>query len=117
MTKNILLTVGMIFICVLTQAQVKKQTVITTSFEVSGVCQMCKDRIEKAVDVKGVKTAEYDLHTHTLTLTYSTKHISEEDIHSLLNAVGHDTEKSMASDEEYKTVHHCCKYREDEHNH
>lgn len=88
------------------------QKVQTISFQVSGVCGMCEARIEKAVDVKGVKTADYDLDSHTLTLSYATKHISEEEIHTLLNEVGHDTEKSTASDEQYDSVHGCCKYRE-----
>ena len=89
------------------------QKVVETSFHVSGVCGMCEDRIEKAVDVKGVKQADYDLDTHTLSIAYNPKHISEDEIHQLLNAVGHDTEKSKATDEQYDTVHGCCKYRED----
>lgn len=89
------------------------QAPIETSFEVSSVCEMCTARIEKAVDVKGVKTAEYDLDTHLLSIVYSPKHITEDEIHALLNAVGHDTEKSKASDEEYNSVHGCCKYRSD----
>ena len=28
---------------------------ITTSFKVSGACSMCKERIEKAAKIKGVK--------------------------------------------------------------
>lgn len=75
---------------------------------------MCEARIEKAVDVKGVKTADYDLDTHTLSIVFRADKISEEEIHKLLNAVGHDTEKSKASDEEYDQIHHCCKYREHE---
>ncbi|NND95615.1 MAG: heavy-metal-associated domain-containing protein [Flavobacteriales bacterium] len=90
------------------------QKAIETSFSVSGVCQMCEKRIEGAVDVKGVKTADYDLNSQTLTLVYNPKHISEDKIHLLLNEVGHDTEKSKATDEQYNSVHQCCKYREDE---
>jgi len=69
------------------------------------------------MDVKGVKTAEYDLDSHMLSVTYTTKHISEETIHQLLNEAGHDTEKMTASDAQYDTVHGCCKYRDHEHNH
>ncbi len=89
------------------------QKVIETSFNVSGVCEMCEARIEKAVDVKGVKSADYDLETHLLSIAYSPKRISEEKIHGLLNMAGHDTERSQALDEQYEAVHGCCKYRED----
>jgi len=89
------------------------QKPIETQFEVSGVCGMCEDRIESALDVKGIKMADYDLDSHQLSLVYNPKHISEEEIHQLLNAAGHDTEKSKASDAQYDTVHDCCKYRED----
>jgi copper chaperone CopZ len=95
-------------------SEVKAQKTVETSFQVSGICEMCKARIEKAVDVKGVKSADYDLDTHTLTLAYSSKIISESDIHQLLNEVGHDTEKSTCSEEQYDRVHGCCKYREHE---
>lgn len=95
-------------------SEVKAQNSIETSFRVSGICEMCKARIEKAVDVKGVKSANYDLDTHTLTIAYSSRTISESDIHLLLNEVGHDTEKSTCSDEQYDRVHGCCKYREHE---
>lgn len=90
------------------------QKTIETSFEVKGICGMCEDRIEKAVDVKGIKMADYDLDSHILTIVYNSEKITEDQIHSLLNAVGHDTEKSVATDEQYDTVHGCCKYREHE---
>jgi copper chaperone CopZ len=93
-------------------AQQKKTQ--TTSFSVGGVCEMCKARIERAVDVKGVKSASYDLTTHQLQITYQPAKITEEKIHQLLNEAGHDTSKSKATDEQYDKVHGCCKYREHE---
>ena len=95
-------------------AEVQAQKTVETSFEVSGVCGMCEDRIETALDVKGVKMADYDLDSHTLTIAYNPKKITEDKVHALLNAVGHDTEKSKATDEQYDTVHACCKYRKHE---
>ena len=82
------------------------------SIHVDGVCGMCKTRIENALDVKGVKMAEWTAANHTCKVAYRTDKITEEEIHQLLNAVGHDTETSKASDEEYLQVHTCCKYRE-----
>lgn len=85
---------------------------VTVEFFVDGTCDMCEERIEKALDVKGVLYADYELDEHKLEVTYKPHKISEEKIHKLLNAVGHDTEKSKASDAEYNAIHHCCKYRD-----
>jgi periplasmic mercuric ion binding protein len=92
-------------------AEAFAQKTVETSFKVDGICQMCEARIEKAVDVKGVKSADYDLDSHTLTIAYSPKQITEDQIHHILNEVGHDTEKSTCSDEQYDRLHGCCKYR------
>lgn len=110
--KNSIKTIA--FACLIfASSNLQAQKNIETSFEVSGVCGMCEDRIEKAVDVKGVKMADYDVDSHILSIAYNSDKITEEEIHALLNEVGHDTEKSKATDEQYETVHSCCKYRED----
>lgn len=81
-------------------------------FQVSGVCGMCEARIEKALDVPGIVSAEWDQKTQKATVAYKTKVISEDQIHQLVAAVGHDTEKYKATDEVYQNLHGCCKYRE-----
>lgn len=96
----------------LSSIDTQAQNVETLKFEVGGVCEMCKARIEKALDVKGVKTAEYNLEKHECTVVYSTKKITEDQIHQLIADVGHDTCKIKATDEAYGKVHECCKYRE-----
>lgn len=96
-------------------AQEKKT--LTTSFWVGGVCEMCTARIERAVDVKGVRYAKYDVETHTLEITYLPAKISLDKIHQLLNEAGHDTEASKATTEQYNSIHDCCHYREHEENH
>lgn len=82
------------------------------TFEVSGVCGMCEERIESALDVKGVVMADWDMETKQLRVVFNPKVISEADLHGLLNAVGHDTEKSEATAEQYEGLHGCCKYRD-----
>lgn len=93
-------------------ANAQDKKVITTKFWVAGVCGMCETAIEKTMDTKGVVTADYDLTTNTLTVTYNSKKVTEESLHRLLNEAGYDTEKSTCSDEQYKRVHGCCQYRE-----
>ena len=94
------------------RAQASAKEVKTISFQVSGVCGMCEERIENALDVSGVKKADYNVDTHQVEVIYRTDKISEDELHALLNEAGHDTEKSKATDEQYDNVHACCKYRE-----
>ena len=101
-----------------------QKNIVVDTLWVNGLCGMCEERIEKAMDTKGVITADYDHHTKLLALVYNKKKISEDKIHALINAVGHDTEKSKAPDDVYASIHGCCKYREpgstgcgDDHNH
>lgn len=109
--KNYILALGLIVGAQSMQAQ-KANNKITTSFWVAAACSMCEATIEKALDTKGIVTADFVLATHQLTVTYNSKKISEDEIHRLLNEVGYDTEKSNCSDEQYSRVHGCCRYRE-----
>jgi len=85
---------------------------LTTQFRVEGVCGMCEERIEAVLDVPGVVVADWDLASKELHVVYKPKKISEEQLHLLLNSVGHDTSKRRASDDQYAGIHSCCRYRE-----
>lgn len=85
------------------------------SFEVDGVCMMCKDRIEKAcIKTKGVKSAIWNVETHELKLIYNEGKTSLDDIKKNIVAVGHDLKDMKATDEAYNSVHPCCKYRDED---
>lgn len=110
--KNIFLTLLIAFMSMSMLAQ--KSKTVTTSFWVAGICGMCEEAIEKAMDVTGVITADYSLATNNLTVTYKPSKLSEDQLHKLLNAVGYDTEKSTCTEAQYNLVHDCCRYREQE---
>ncbi len=91
-----------------------EQKVVETKFWVDGVCEMCKDRIESAVmRTKGVKLANWDVKSHELTVVYKASKVSEEELHTAVNMVGHDTKKQKAEDEVYDKIHPCCHYRDE----
>lgn len=92
----------------------QSENIKTIKFKVDGVCGMCKDRIETAADIKGVKYVNWSIETHVCEVTYRTDKVKEEDIIKAITAVGHDTEKLKATDEAYSKVHGCCKYRSEE---
>lgn len=109
--KSILILTAMLFVSSISFSQKK---VIETSLKVDGVCGMCKERIEAALDTVGVKYAEWDLDTKILKIAYKTDKYTIEDISNILAQVGHDTETIKATDEAYSMVDACCKYRDPE---
>ena len=81
-----------------------------TSFLVNGKCEMCEERIEKALDIKGVNFASWNVETKMCNVTFNQKKITEKEIHKILAEVGHDTPLCKASDEAYNGLHRCCHY-------
>ena len=107
MNLNILLS--LLFLFSFKSISQTKSTVII----VDGVCMMCENRIEKqAIDIKGIKLADWNLENRTLKLVYNEKHISINEIHKFIASIGHDTKKETASDEAYALLDPCCKYRD-----
>jgi periplasmic mercuric ion binding protein len=85
-----------------------KQT--TESFKVWGNCDMCKDRIEKAVKEEGATSASWDDKTKMLTVTFDPSKTNVDKLDKKLASVGHDTEKYKADDKVYAALPGCCKY-------
>ncbi|GAA4240784.1 cation transporter [Winogradskyella psychrotolerans] len=85
------------------------------SIEVDGVCGMCKERIEKAaIRTKGVKSAVWSVDTHELKLIFDERKTDLKTISKKVASVGHDTKEIKATEEEYNSIHPCCKYRDEE---
>ncbi|MEI6755132.1 MAG: heavy-metal-associated domain-containing protein [Paludibacter sp.] len=83
----------------------------TESIKVSGNCESCKARIEKAAKVDGVTKADWSTKTKVLTLVYDPAKVKSDDVQKKLAAVGHDTPKYKATDKAYNALPGCCKYR------
>lgn len=82
----------------------------TENIKVYGNCGMCKERIEKALDLKGVQSANWDAKSGVLEVKYNTKKITREEIEKAISAAGHDTERFKADQKVYQQLHHCCQY-------
>lgn len=89
----------------------------TASFHVDGVCKMCKDRIENAALVKGVKMAEWDVETGMLRVVYRPKKVSLQKIHRSVAEAGHETSEVAADPEAYSKLPDCCRYKDGVHKH
>jgi copper chaperone CopZ len=86
----------------------------TTSFTVYGSCGMCQERIEKALDRKGIQKVYYNLEEQKIFITYQSDKFSEEQLHNIIAMVGHDTDKVKADDLVYQNLPGCCHYRKEE---
>jgi len=80
-------------------------------FKVSGNCDMCKTRIEKAANsVVGVNSAVWDVDTKEIHVSFNHDKTSLDEIHKAIANAGHDTEKETATQEAYDNLPPCCQY-------
>lgn len=94
-------------------AQEKKSKIDTAKFEVKGVCNMCKERIENAALIKGVKWVEWDKATDTLTVIYRVDKLDIQKVHNSVAESGHTTEKVECNLDAYNKLPACCAYMGD----
>lgn len=111
---SILSLVAVFFISSCSSSKQSTEAGLTTaSFKVTGVCDMCKRRIETAAyAIGGVKKADWNSDTQLLTVSYNSSKASSETIQTRVAAAGHDTEKTKADDKAYGKLPDCCKYRD-----
>ena len=82
------------------------------TFLVSGVCDMCKNRIDiGTVKIKGVKYANWDLVSNNLSIIYNSNKINLDSIQKQIAALGHDTGKHKAPEKVYNSLPECCFYK------
>lgn len=86
-------------------------------FHVDGVCDQCKERIENAAYIKGVKQCEWNKESQILTVTFNPAKIELIQIHKNIAEAGHSTDKVEASDEVYHKLPKCCAYKDGIHVH
>jgi len=82
------------------------------TLKVSGVCNMCKHRIETAVKaLPGIWSAEWNVNSSTLYVTYDRTKVNPGKIENAVAAVGHDTQHHKTSDLAYAQLPDCCHYQ------
>lgn len=104
-----------IIICISVLFSVKLQAqVVTSTVAVKGNCGECKERIENAADIKGVKTSAWDEKTQVITVTYDSKKVTLEQIEKAIAGSGHETGHEKADLKAYNGLPACCKYQDGE---
>lgn len=109
--KNLFIAITMFLVAFSSQAQEKKNKNAKYTFEVNGNCDQCKKRIEKAAySVAGVKSADWSIDNHQLSLILNEEKSSALNVKNAIAKVGHDTDEVKATDEVYNNLHSCCLY-------
>jgi hypothetical protein len=90
----------------------QESTVKEAEIKVFGNCASCKNRIEKSLKIKEVKSARWDKQSKMLSITYLSPAITLDSLQQRIAAVGHDTEKYLAADSVYNELPSCCLYRD-----
>lgn len=109
--RYLIYTLSLLALPLLTQAQDEKNKVETAEFEVKGVCGMCKERIENAALIPGVKQVTWDKESGMLTAIYKPSKVTELEIHQAIAEFGHDTSQVPADSTAYEKLPMCCAYR------
>ncbi|MCL7988981.1 DUF3347 domain-containing protein [Sphingobacterium sp. lm-10] len=82
----------------------------TEIVKVNGNCEMCKETIEKAGNIKNVSNVVWNGQENKATLSYDTEKTSSDDILKQIALAGYDNAKFRAPDEVYASLHECCQY-------
>lgn len=105
--KNILVIIALLFIGNgFSQEQKKTETIeIATSAE----CGTCKKTLEDKLNyTKGIRYAELDVATKKLTVSYTAKKISADEIRKIISDTGYDADNVSANTSSQKALPKCC---------
>jgi membrane fusion protein, copper/silver efflux system len=95
-----------------TTGQAGKQMMQHEMFTVSGNCNLCKERIEKAAkSINGVKSATWDSKARKIHVEFDSMKTDLKTIQKTIAKAGHDTEKYKADDKTYESLPACCHYK------
>lgn len=91
------------------QQKSNKKAIVTETMLVYGDCISCKEKIENAAKIRGVKAAEWTLSDITLTVTYDSSKTCLADINkAIVAATGYKTSFSSSDCETQKKSSACC---------
>ncbi|MBC5839656.1 DUF3347 domain-containing protein [Flavobacterium muglaense] len=90
------------------EAQIKNAK--TETVKIYGNCDKCKNKIEKAGNIKSIAKVTWDDKTQIATLIYDAKKNNQDEILKRIALVGYDSDKFLAPDKTYSKLDKCCQY-------
>ncbi len=86
------------------------QTTKSDTLAVSGVCGMCKKKIETAAKAAGASFASWSPDSKKLVISYNPAATNTVKVQQSVAAAGYDTPEVKATEAAYTNLHECCKY-------
>lgn len=109
--KNIVIVLAIFLAGFTANAQAKTNKNAKYTTEVNGNCEQCQKRIQKAaLSVNGVKSVNWSIETHQLSLILNEEKTDLLSVKKAVAKVGHDTDLIKATNADYENLHSCCKY-------
>lgn len=88
----------------------------TLKIQTDAVCGHCKQTIEgNVIKLKGVKSADLDLKTKILTVTYNTEKVSADEIKKAVVDSGYKADEMPGDDKSRSAQPHCCQKGDHKH--
>jgi periplasmic mercuric ion binding protein len=104
------LFLGMLLLVGLTAFAQKQPKSMTLVIQTSAECDECKTRLEGKLNfTKGIKFAELDVPSKKLTVKFSPKTISLDEIKKIVSDLGYQADEVKANPEAYEKLPSCCK--------
>lgn len=91
------------------EAQIKNATAATV--KIYGNCDMCKETIEKAGNIKKLSKVDWDTDTKMATLSYDAQKTNPDEVLKRIALAGYDSDKFLAPDDAYSKLPECCQYK------
>ncbi len=102
----------MIAFCFIAFGIKAQSTIKTVTLNVKGNCEDCKERIENAADIKGVKVCAWDSKTKIAQLKYDPAKVSLDQIEKAIAKAGYEAGNAKADAVAYSKLPKCCQYND-----
>lgn len=106
--KNIMMLAVLLVATTSCIAQIKNPT--TEEFTIYGNCGMCEKTIETAGNSKKTAQVDWNKDTKIASITYDAKKTNPDEILKRIALAGYDSDKFLAPDAAYNSLHGCCQY-------
>jgi mercuric ion binding protein len=109
MNKRIILGTLLVAAALLGRAQDKETPFAHLDVRTSSVCDMCEKTIEEGlIYEKGVKTADLDLATNLVHVSYDPKKTSPEKIRTAITQLGYYADDQPGDEKAFRNLPACC---------
>ena len=108
MLKNILVAIVVLLTTSLSYAQIKNSK--TETVKIYGNCGTCEKKIEKAGNIKGIASVDWNKDSKMAVLVYDASKTNKDEILKRIALAGYDSDDFLAPADAYTKLDACCQY-------